>query len=225
MGLVAVVLLLVSLYICSAEEPIVSPIHGQDQLTKFVNDPNVRVVYFFKKGMYLFEQLLKWGTVEINGMASQLIRGMQQHWSIFRMKEFDFTWHSVLQINVSRHDKIKYFLYSLDPVFKKGARCMPENYRPVSLTCVSCKILEHIIFEHFRTHLEQYGILTLLNHGFRAKFSSETQLLLTLQDLVLARDRKNSDWCCNFELFEGFRHGAPWSLVKVTALLTQIWSF
>ena len=31
------------------------------------------------------------------------------------------------------------------PVFKKGARCMPENYRPVSLTCVSCKILEHII--------------------------------------------------------------------------------
>ena len=75
-------------------------------------------------------------------------------------------------------------------VFQKGARCMPENYRPVSLTCVSCKILEPIICKHFITHLEQYGILTPLNHGFCAKFSRETQLLLTLQDLLLARDRK-----------------------------------
>ena len=64
-------------------------------------------------------------------------------------------------------------------VFKKGARCIPENYRLVSLTCVSCKILEHTICKHFRTHLEQYGILTPLNHGFRAKFSCETQLLLS----------------------------------------------
>ena len=74
------------------------------------------------------------------------------------------------------------------PVFKKGARCMPENYRPVSLTCVSCKILEHIIVRHFRTHLERHGILTPFNHGFRSKFSCE--LLLTLQDLLTFRDRK-----------------------------------
>ena len=52
-------------------------------------------------------------------------------------------------------------------VFKKGARCMPENYRPVSLTCVSCKILEHIIVRYFRTHLERHRILTRFNHGFR----------------------------------------------------------
>ena len=76
------------------------------------------------------------------------------------------------------------------PVFKRGDRCVPSNYRPVSLTCVSCKILEHIICKHFRSHLERYGILTPLNHGFRAKFSCETQLLLTLQDLLHARDNK-----------------------------------
>ena len=29
-----------------------------------------------------------------------------------------------------------------------------------------------------------------LNHGFRAKFSCETQLLLTLQDLLQTRDKK-----------------------------------
>ena len=76
------------------------------------------------------------------------------------------------------------------PVFKKGPRCMPENYRPVSLTCVPCKILEHIIAKHYRDHLERHGILNSINHGFRSKFSCETQLLLTLQDLLTFRDRK-----------------------------------
>ena len=31
------------------------------------------------------------------------------------------------------------------PIFKKGSTCLPENYRPVSLTCVACKLLEHVI--------------------------------------------------------------------------------
>jgi hypothetical protein len=30
------------------------------------------------------------------------------------------------------------------PVFKKGEKYLASNYRPVSLTCICCKILEHI---------------------------------------------------------------------------------
>ena len=37
---------------------------------------------------------------------------------------------------------------NISPVFKKGDRHLPENYRPVSLTSVPCKILEHIICSH-----------------------------------------------------------------------------
>ena len=33
-------------------------------------------------------------------------------------------------------------------VFKKGNKNDPANYRPISLTCVCCKILEHIIHSH-----------------------------------------------------------------------------
>ena len=61
------------------------------------------------------------------------------------------------------------------PVFKKGARCLPSNYRPISLTCVPCKILEHIICRHIRYHLDEHGIISKFQHGFRSKHSCETQ--------------------------------------------------
>ena len=33
------------------------------------------------------------------------------------------------------------------PIFKKGDRCKAANYHPVSLTCISCKLMEHVIME------------------------------------------------------------------------------
>jgi hypothetical protein len=70
------------------------------------------------------------------------------------------------------------------PVYKKGDVHKAENYRPVSLTSVTCKLLEHIICKHILTHLENYNILTSLNHGFRSGYSCETQLIVTLNDLL-----------------------------------------
>ena len=34
---------------------------------------------------------------------------------------------------------------NISPGFKKGGRHLAENYRPVSLTSISCKLLEHIL--------------------------------------------------------------------------------
>jgi hypothetical protein len=34
---------------------------------------------------------------------------------------------------------------NVTPIFKKGSNSTPANYRPVSLTSISCKILEHIV--------------------------------------------------------------------------------
>ena len=37
---------------------------------------------------------------------------------------------------------------NITPLFKKGSRNKPENYRPVSLTSVVCKLLETLIRDH-----------------------------------------------------------------------------
>ena len=71
----------------------------------------------------------------------------------------------------------------VSPVFKKGNRSTPSNYRPISLTSVTCKLLEHVIFSHIMSHFDSFNILTDYQHGFRKKRSCDTQLILTINDL------------------------------------------
>jgi hypothetical protein len=70
------------------------------------------------------------------------------------------------------------------PIFKKGDKSHTSNYRPVSLTLVKCKILEHIICSSVAKHLETHGILHHAQPGFRKNRSCESQLILKFQDLV-----------------------------------------
>ena len=70
--------------------------------------------------------------------------------------------------------------------FKKGTKSDPANYRHISLTCIACKILEHIIHSHIMKHLEQHGILTDSQRGFRTKRSTESQFILPIHDIASA---------------------------------------
>ena len=79
------------------------------------------------------------------------------------------------------------------PVFKKGEKYNAANYRPVSLTCICCKTLEHIIVSNINKHLAFQSILADCQHGFRSQRSCETQLVQFYHDMVSnldgARDR------------------------------------
>ena len=77
----------------------------------------------------------------------------------------------------------------VSPVFKKGDRSKPENYRPISLTSICCKISEHIIVSEMMKHLDKHTILQDSQHGFRKKRSCETQLLVTSHDLASILNR------------------------------------
>ena len=61
------------------------------------------------------------------------------------------------------------------------------NYRLVSLTCITCKLFEHIL-----AHIQDHQILTDLQHGFRSEKSCETQLVTTFQDLAQMHNKKGS---------------------------------
>ena len=69
------------------------------------------------------------------------------------------------------------------PLFKKGDKTEPSNYRPISLTCILCKVVEHINASNLSKHLNKHNILYELQHGFREKRSCETQLIQLVEDL------------------------------------------
>jgi hypothetical protein len=69
------------------------------------------------------------------------------------------------------------------PLFTKGDTSDPANYRPISLTCVLCKLLEHIIASSLCTHFSKHNILYELQHGFREKRSCETQLIELVDEI------------------------------------------
>ena len=60
---------------------------------------------------------------------------------------------------------------NVTPIFKKGDRSSAPNYRPISLTLVCSKILEHIIHSQIMRHLpvDAHQILSDQQHGFRKK--------------------------------------------------------
>lgn len=67
-------------------------------------------------------------------------------------------------------------------IFKKGIKSDPANYRPISLTCLCCKIQEHIVLSHMAKHLSQHNILLDSQHGFRECLSTVTQLITSVHD-------------------------------------------
>ena len=70
------------------------------------------------------------------------------------------------------------------PILKKGDKCKAENYRPVSLTSVVYKLMEHILCSNIHDHVDKKKILHDAQHVFRKHRSCESQLKLTVQDLA-----------------------------------------
>ena len=69
-------------------------------------------------------------------------------------------------------------------MYKRGDRSLPENCRPITLTSISCKILEHVVHSNIMTHLDKFNVLDDAQHGFRKKRSCISQLLTTVDDFA-----------------------------------------
>ncbi|KAK4817407.1 LOW QUALITY PROTEIN: hypothetical protein QYF61_013474 [Mycteria americana] len=68
-------------------------------------------------------------------------------------------------------------LANVMPIFKKGQKEDPGNYRPVSLTLVPGKLMEQIILSAITWHVEDNQGIKPSQHGFRKGRSSLTNLI------------------------------------------------
>ena len=69
------------------------------------------------------------------------------------------------------------------PQFSKKGRSLTLQ-TTISLTCVLCKVLEHIVASSVAEHFTELDILYDLQHGFREKRSCETQLIMLVDELT-----------------------------------------
>ena len=92
-------------------------------------------------------------------------------------------------------------LANICPHYKKGGRAVACNYRPVSLTCVPCKLLEHIMCSNIMAHLDEYKLLSDRQHAFRTRHSCETQLTTVINDWakILDNGRQVDTFILDFE--------------------------
>ena len=76
------------------------------------------------------------------------------------------------------------------PIHKKSLKSDPANYRPISLTCILCKVMEHIIVSNIWKHLHKHDIILHFQHGFQSGLSCESQLIETVHDWMTALDNR-----------------------------------
>lgn len=78
------------------------------------------------------------------------------------------------------------------PIFKKGLACELNNYRPISLTCTCCKIMETITKNQMLEYLLLNNFISKHQHGFLSKHSTCSQLIECTNDWTLALRCRNA---------------------------------
>ena len=66
----------------------------------------------------------------------------------------------------------------ITPIYKKGDRTNPANYRPVSLTSHVVKTFERVVRKNLVKHLEMNLLISRNQHGFRKKRSLNITLTM-----------------------------------------------
>ena len=62
------------------------------------------------------------------------------------------------------------------PLFKKGSKSDPSNYRPISLLPLLSKVLERVVLSQTKEFLSFNKILYDYQSGFRKNYSTDTCL-------------------------------------------------
>ena len=78
---------------------------------------------------------------------------------------------------------------NVTPIFKKGSKSSPDNYRPISLTSIPCKIMESIMRDNVVEYLSLHQLIRTSEHGFIANRSCMTNLFEFLEKVTKCFDK------------------------------------
>lgn len=99
-------------------------------------------------------------------------------------------------------EKLKYAL--VVPLHKKGDFELIENYRPIALLCCFSKLFEKIIHNRIIKFVNSHKLLSDRQHGFRAKFSTNTAAFDFTNYIYNAIDKKEVVLALFFDLTRAF---------------------
>ena len=100
-------------------------------------------------------------------------------------------------------------LANVTALFKKGNRSIPGNYRPVSLTCIACKILEGIVKEQIIAHMMENKLFSTRQFGFLPGRSTVLQLIKVIDkwtEIIDNKGRIDVAFCDFMKAFDKVPH-------------------
>ena len=63
------------------------------------------------------------------------------------------------------------------PIFKSGGKCLPTNYRPISVLPLISKLIKKHISRHMCQYFAKYNLLHDAQSGFRSNYSCQAALI------------------------------------------------
>ena len=131
---------------------------------KFDNiDLNIEIIKIFLNRLKITH------TFGINGIPSSMLKLLSNE--LCRPLYIIFN-SSLLSVNIPKIWKKSI----ITPIFKKGEPSNSNNYRPISIICIMCRVLERIISKQLICYLKSNNLLIKYQYGFISGKSTELQL-------------------------------------------------
>ena len=86
-------------------------------------------------------------------------------------------------------DKLK--IGKVVPIYKKGNRLDPTNYRPINLLSTINKLIEKVLYKRFYEYFEKFGMIYKYQFGFRHSYSTTMALIEITDQLREQIEKKN----------------------------------